>query len=64
MLTFSFEGEVADLTDVRSHICMGPDVFLQHAWLLAADATLLTDVFPPTSTSYIHILLIGLVPER
>ena len=64
MLTFSFKSKVADPADVRSHVCMGPDVFFQHAWLLTANTTLFTNVFPPASTSDVHIVLIGLVPER
>lgn len=63
MLTFSFKSKVADPADVRSHICMGPDMFFQHAWLLTADPTLLANVFSPASTSDIHIIFIGLVPE-
>ena len=43
---------------------MCPDVFLQHAGFLAADAALLTDVFPPTATSNVHVILVGFVPGR
>lgn len=64
MLTFSFKSKVADPADIRSHVCMGPNVFFQHAWLLTANTTLLTNVFPPSSTSDIHIVFIGFVPER
>lgn len=64
MLTFSFKSKVADPADVRPHVCMGPDVFFQHARLLTANATLLTNVFSPASTSDIHIVFIGLIPER
>lgn len=64
MLTFSFKSKVADPADVRPHICMGPDVFFQHARLLTANATLLANVFTPASTPDVHIVFIGLIPER
>lgn len=43
---------------------MGPDVFLQHARLLAADAALLTYVLPPATAAHIDIVLIGFVPRK
>lgn len=43
---------------------MGPDVFLQHARLFAANTTFLTDVLAPPSASDVDIIFIGLVPER
>lgn len=64
MLTFSFESKVADSADVWPHVCVGPDMFLQHARLLAANTAFLADVFPPSSTSDVDIVFIGLVPER
>lgn len=63
-LTFSFKSKVADSADVWSHVCMCPDVFFQHARLLAANATLLTNVFTPASAPDIHIVFIGLITER
>lgn len=64
MLTFSFKSKVADPADVRPYVRVGPDVFFQHAGLLTANTTLLTDVFAPPSPSDIDIILIGLIPER
>lgn len=64
MLTFSFKSKVAHSADVWPYIRVGPDVFLQHAWLFAANTTFLTDVLPPPSTSDVDIIFIGLVPER
>lgn len=64
MLTFSFESKVADPADVGPHVRMGPDVFLQHARLLTANAALLTNVFPPASTSDVHVVFIRLKAER
>lgn len=63
-LTFGLEGEVAELADIRPDVGVRSDVFLQHAWFLTADATLLADIFPSTSTTDINIVLIGLVPEK
>lgn len=64
MLTFSFKSKVANSADVWSYICVGPDVFLQHAGFFTANTTFLTDVLPPPSTSDVDIIFIGLVPER
>lgn len=64
MLTFSFKSKVADPADVGPHVRMGPDMFFQHARLLTANAALLTDVFPPASTSDVHVVFIGLKAER
>lgn len=63
-LTFSFESKVADPAYVRPHVRVGPDVFFQHAGLLTADAALFTNVFPPAPTSDIHVVFVGLIPER
>lgn len=41
---------------------MRSDVFLQHAWFLASDAALLTDVLPPATTTNVHVVLVRLVP--
>lgn len=43
---------------------MCSDVFLQHAGFLTANAAFLTDVFSPTTTANINIVLIRLVPGR
>lgn len=43
---------------------MGADVFAKHAWLLAANPTLFTDVLPTAPAAHIHILLIGFVPKK
>lgn len=64
MLTFSFKSKVADPADVGPHIRVGPDVFFQHARLLTANAALLANVFPPASTSDIHVVFIGLKAGR
>lgn len=49
---------------VGPDIGVGADVFSQHAGLLAADSTLLTDVFASSPSTYVNILLIGLVSVR
>lgn len=49
-------------TVVWPYIRVGADVLSQHAGLLAADAALLADVFPPSAAAHIHILLIRFVP--
>lgn len=43
---------------------MRPDVFLQHAGLLAADAALLADVLPPAATTDVNVVLVGFVPRK
>lgn len=63
-LTFGLEGEVAELADVGPDVRVGPDVFLQHAGLLAADAALLADVLPPAAAAHIDVVLVGLVPGK
>lgn len=60
--TFGLEGEVAELADVRPDVGVRADVLLQHAGLLAADATLLADVLPPAAAAHVHVVLVGLVP--
>lgn len=60
--TFGLESKVAKLADVGPDIGVRSDVFLQHAWLLTADATLFTDVLPPSSAAYVNIVFVGLVP--
>ena len=62
--TFGLEGEVAELADVRSHVRVRSDVFLQHARLLAADSTFLTDVLPSAATANVNIVLVGFVAGR
>lgn len=62
MLTFSFKSKIADSADVWPDICVGSDVFLQHTRLFAANTAFLADVFPPSSTSDVDIIFIGLVP--
>lgn len=47
---------------VRPDVRVGADVFAQHAWLLTADSTFLTDVFATPTPTYIHVLFVGLVP--
>lgn len=46
---------------VRPDVRVGADVLAQHAGLLAADATLLTDVFTSSTPTDINILLVRLV---
>lgn len=41
---------------------MRADVLLQHARLLAADATFLADVLPPAATADVNIVLVGFIP--
>lgn len=62
--TFRLEGEVAELADVRPDVGVRPDVFLQHAGLLAADAALLADVLPPAATTDVNVVLVGFVPRK
>lgn len=61
---FCLEGEVAELADIRPHVRVRPDVFLQHAGLLAADAALLADVLPPAAAADVNVVLVGFVPGR
>lgn len=63
-LTFGLEGKVAELADVGPDVGVGPDVFLQHAGLLAADAALLADVLPPAAPAHVHVVLVGFVPGK
>lgn len=56
--TFGFEGKVAVFANVRPGIGVRSDVLFQHARLLAADATLSTNVLPPAATSHINIFFI------
>lgn len=51
-------------TVVRPDIRVGADVFSQHAGFFAADSTFLTDVFASSTSTYVNILLIGLVSVR
>lgn len=48
-------------TVVRPDIRVGADVFAQHAGLLAADPTFLTDVFTSSTPTYVNILLVRFV---
>lgn len=59
--TFCLEGEVAVHAVVRPHVGVGADVLAQHAGLLAADATFLTDVFTSPTPTHVNILLIRFV---
>lgn len=43
---------------VGPYVRVGADVFTEHAGLLAADPTLLTDVFTTTTPTHIHIVLV------
>lgn len=52
------------LANVRTDVGVRSNVLLQHARLLTANATLSTYVLAPAPTSHIHILFIGLVPEK
>lgn len=46
---------------VRPDVRVGADMFAQHAGLLAADATFLTDVFASSTSTHVNILLIRFV---
>lgn len=46
------------LAHIRSDVSVGADVFLQHAGLLAANSTFLTNIFPSAAASHIYILFI------
>lgn len=61
VLTFCFKREIALCAVIGTNIRVRADMFAQHAWLLTADPTLLTDVFTPSTPPYIHIVLIGFV---
>lgn len=61
-LTFCLKGEIAVDTMVRPDIRVSTDVFAQHARLLAANPTFLTDVFTSPTATYINILLVRFVP--
>lgn len=41
---------------------MCADVLLQHAGLLAADATFLADVLPSAAAAHVNVVLVGFVP--
>lgn len=57
---FGFERKVTVPAVVRSQVSMGPQVFFQHAWLLAADAAQFTDVLAPAPPPNVLILFIAL----
>lgn len=59
--TFRLECKVAELADVGSDVGVRSDVFLQHAGLLAADATLFADVFPSSATADVDVVLVGFI---
>lgn len=59
--TFRLKGEVAVDAVIWPDIRVGADVFSQHAGLLAADPAFLTDVFAPSPSTHINILLIRFV---
>lgn len=48
-------------TVVWPDIRVGADVFAQHAGLLTADSTFLTDVFTTSSPTYVNVLFIRFV---
>lgn len=57
-LTFGFKSKVTVLARIGPDVSVGADVFLQHAGLLAANSTLLTNIFPSAAASHIHILFV------
>lgn len=59
--TFSLEGEVAVDAVVRTDVRVGADVLAQHAGLLTADPTFLTDVLSTPSSTHIHVFFIRFV---
>ena len=63
-LTFSLEGEVAVGAVIGPYVRVGADVFTEHAGLLAADPTLLTDVFTSTPPTHVHILFVRFESAR
>lgn len=57
-LTFGFKSKVTVLAHIGPDVSVGADVFLQHAGLLAANSTLLTNIFPSAAASHIYILFV------
>ena len=53
------KAEVAILASERSHVGVGSDVFLQHGRFLTADTAGVTDIFAPTPTSDVGVVIIG-----
>lgn len=49
---------------VGPYVRVGADVFTEHAGLLAADPTLLTDVFTTTPPTHVHILFVRFESAR
>ena len=64
MRTFGLETKVALPTGVGTEIGVRADVFLQHGWLLAADAALLADVTTTPPTPHVRVLLVGFESAR
>lgn len=60
--TFSFEGKIAQLAYIRPDISVSADMFFEHAWLFAANATFFTNVLSSATTSDIDIILIWFIP--
>lgn len=56
--TFSFEGKIAQLANIRPDISVSADMFFEHAWLFTANATFFTNVLSSATTSDIDIILI------
>lgn len=56
--TFSFEGKIAQLANIRPDISVSTDMFFEHAWLFTANATFFTNVLSSATTSDIDIILI------
>lgn len=61
--TLSLKGEVALRAVKRTDVRMGPNVFPQHAWFLATDSALFTDVFSSPTSPDVHVILIRFVTE-
>ena len=58
-IPFRLETEIAIFARVRPHVGMGAYVFLQHGRFLTADTAGVTDIFAPTPTSDVGVVIIG-----
>ena len=58
-ISFGFETEVAVLACIRSNICVGPNMLLQHGRLFAPDSTAVTDVLSSSSAPDVGVVVIG-----
>ena len=58
--TFGFEAEVALAAGVGAEVRVRADVFLEHGWLLAADAALLAHVAAAPSSAHVGVLFVRL----